>query len=436
MRQHKVLRCLVPALGLACVAILAVLYAVDFRDYNRALSTGAGMIPFKYPFLDWEYIGANVKCWNEGINVYVTNPCDVLNRTYNLSPLWLRAVFIPTDRAWTMPIGVGIILAFLLSLFWLLRPTNWREVIIFALTCTSPMVVEALERGNIDVIIFIMLVVAGVLCAGQLTNRILSYALILLAGLLKFYPLIALSTALRERPRTFFAIAATCGLIVVAYYYRFRDELAEALRSLPHGGFGSVNLPFDGSRFAQRLMPGLEHFAWAPLLPYVVMGVLLAVTAIQVVYLARNRLLASAFAKMPEREAIFLIIGAALITGCFFTGQSVAHRGVHFLFVIAGFVAMQRAADDPATRAALIRAMMIVLFLMWERIDRPYLPAPDDIQGPSFTLYTVLLLFLIRELLWWRLAAILLGVLAIFAINSEFFTALQRWRGLRRAAHI
>jgi len=120
MRQKKMLRCLVPLLGLALLAIFAALYIVDPKAYYWALND-ISYLPFKYPFLDWEYIGAGIKCWSEGINVYITNPCDVLNRTHRYSPLWLRAVFIPTYRAWTMPIGIGIILAFLLSLFWLVK---------------------------------------------------------------------------------------------------------------------------------------------------------------------------------------------------------------------------------------------------------------------------------------------------------------------------
>jgi hypothetical protein len=142
--------------------------------------------------MDWEFIGAGIKCWNEGINVYITNPCDLWNRPHNYSPLWLQATFIPTDRAWTMPIGFAFVLAFLISLFWLVKPVNWRELIIFALACMSPMVLYCLERGNVDIIMFMMLVVAGGLSTGPLVSRILSYALILLAGLLKFYPLIVL----------------------------------------------------------------------------------------------------------------------------------------------------------------------------------------------------------------------------------------------------
>lgn len=424
MRKKEILRCVVPALGLVLLAIFAALYAAYPRAYYQSL-IAIGVPVFKYPFVDWEYIGTSIKCWKEGINVYITNPCDVLGHPEMYSPLWLRLVFIPTGRAWTMPIGIGLILAFLLSLFWVVKPTSLRELILFTLTCTSTMVVFALERGNVDLIMFMMLVVAGVLGTGPLANRILAYALMLLAGLLKFYPLIALSTALCERPRTFFAIAATTGLVVVGFIYRLREELAAISANIPRGGFGARNLLFDGPGFALQVFPRLGQVAWFTALPYAIMAVLLVVTAVQVFYLARDRNFASAFGKLPERDALFLVIGAAVIGGCFFAGQSIGYRGVHLIFVVAGLIAMRRVADDAATRATLRWALMIIVFLMWEGLVREALL---KLRGPEGLALSALF-WLIREVLWWRLAALLLGVLAIFGVNSELFIALRQWRG-------
>ena len=432
------LRYILPLLGLTLLAIFAVLYAFDIDAYYQVLTT-IGIKPLKYPFQDWEYIGAAIRCWNDNVDVYITNPCDALNRLHSYSPLWLRLVFIPTDRVWTMPIGTGIVVAFWLSLFWLVKPANWRELIVFALASTSTMIVFALERGNVDVILFIMLVGAGVLSTGPLASRILSYGLILLAGLLKFHPLIVFLTALRERPRTFFAIAAAAGLIVVGFFYRFRTEMAATWNNIPSGGwghaselFGSVNLPVGVPRFALLLFPGLEHFAWFTALPVAIMAVLLIVTAVQVIRLVRNGNLAAAFAQMPERDAMFLVIGAALIAGCFFTAQSVNYKGIHLIFVVAGLVAMRRAADARATRASLTRALMIVVFLMWEGLFRQALPH-DEVAGlgPA-RLAPFGLFWLIREVLWWHLVALLLGVLAIFSLRSELFAVLQAMGGLRR----
>jgi hypothetical protein len=431
MQQEKVLRCAVPLLGLALLAIFTVLYAVDLNAYYRALGTIGGFKPFKYPFLDWEGVSASIKCWREGVNVYINNPCDVLNRPHDYSPLWLRAVFIPTGRAWTMPIGVVMILAFLLSLFWLVRPANWRELIVFALTCTSPLVLYAVERGNVDVIIFIMLVGAGVLSTGALAKRSLSYALILLAGLLKFYPLVVLATALRERPRTFWVIAAAVGLTTIGFVYRYEEELAAAWRNVPRvGGWGSVSLPFDGPRYALLLFPELKQFAWFTALPYGTMGVLLIVTTIQVIHLARNGNLICAFAKMPERDAMFFVIGAALITGCFFAGRNIPYRGVQLIFAVTGLVAMRRATDNPATRAMISRTVMIVVLVMWERFV--FKALPHDVPGSKLGAFASALVWLIHEVLWWRLVAVLVAMLVIFTAKSEVFTALRQSRELSR----
>jgi hypothetical protein len=440
------MRYIVPLIGLILVLIVAVLYVVDTYAYSRAL-TAMGIIPFRYPFIDWEYIANGIRCWNNNIDVYVANPCDILNRPHNYSPLWLRAVFIPTDRTWTMLIGIGIILAFLLSLSWFVKPDNWQELSVFTLACTSTTVVYALERGNSDVILFVMLVVAGVLSTGPLASRVLSYALILFAGLLKLYPLIGLLTALRERPRTFFAIAAAAGLVVVGLFYRVRTEMAAALKNIgpweyASDLFGAVNLPFGGLRYALWVFPGLEQYTWFATLPYTIITVLLIVTAAQVIRLARNVNLVAAFAKISEREAILLVIGAALMAGCFFAGQSVAYKGIYLIFVVVGLVAMRRATNIGKTRAILSQALIIVIFLMWEELFRRALLyevtgsvqaqalLPEIAQpGPGLALYA--LFWLIREVLWWRLAAVLLAILVIFGLKSEFFAALQKMGGLR-----
>lgn len=205
-------------------------------------------------------------------------------------------------------------------------------------------------------------------------------------------------------------------------------------RNIPNGGFGSVNLPFDGAKFALQLFPGLGQFAWFTTLPYVIMAILLIITGVQVIRLARNGSLASAFAKMPERDAMFLVIGAALVVGCFFTGLSNAYRGIHLIFVVVGLIAMRRVTDNPATRAMLTRAITIVLLLMWEALVRQALPHKIPGPGlPGLALSASAVFWFIREVLWWRLAALLLGMLAIFGFRTELAAAVQQWSRLQLA---
>jgi hypothetical protein len=76
----------------------------------------------------------------------------------------------------------------------------------------------------------------------------LSYGGVMLAGLLKFYPLVVMGVSIRERPRAFITIAILSTVTVVGFYLCFRTELHEAFRNVPTGGyftdvFAASNLP-------------------------------------------------------------------------------------------------------------------------------------------------------------------------------------------------
>jgi hypothetical protein len=423
--QSKLLPAVVPVLGLTLLGVFAALYAVDHPLYD-AIITAMGIVPFRYPFLDWEYIANVAACWKRGIDVYVENPCDVLGRTHAYSPLWLRATFVPTGPLWRNIIGTGLDVSFFLSLFLLFKPANWKEVAIFALACTAPMVVFALERANVDVLLFLMIVAAGLLSTGPIGSRILSYAILLFAGLLKFYPLAALVTALRERPRTFFSIALVCIVVFLAFLYDFRDELAAMSRNIPRGSagsdrFGAPNLLNGFAVALQRFAPNIAHSAWMEPIRLGLIAALLAATLTQALLLYRQAGLARAFSGIAARDRAFLTLGAALIAGCFFAGQSIEYRGIHLTFVVAGLLALRRAASEGPIRTQLGAIILIVVLLMWEGVARHALDPDGTLSGTGFQVF-----WLIRELLWWYLAASLVGVLAIFAAQSDLMP--RRWK--------
>jgi hypothetical protein len=426
--QLKFLPVFVPLLGLILLAVMGVLYRIEPGLYRTILTT-AGMNPFRYPFLDWEYIGAGAKCWKQGVDVYIDDPCDVLNRVHGYSPLWLRATFIPTGRPFTVITGTALDSLFMLSLFVVFKPANWQEVIIFALGATSTMVVFALERANVDVILFLMIVAAGVLQTGPVLGRIASYALLLFAGLLKFYPLIALGTALRERPRIFFSVAITSVLIILAFLYGYWQELAAMSRNIPNGGafgdlFGATNLLSGIASTVQTFAPVFCESTAFKTIQIAFIVLLLLATAAQAWRFSRNHAFVQGFAALADRDRTFLTIGSALIAGCFFTGQSIEYRGVYLLFLLSGLVALHRLIDTPTMKAKLLHLSLIVVLLMWEGLFR-HLLAPEGILSPRM-LGPFGLFWLIRELLWWYLAAVMLAVLATFVLKSGMFISVHR----------
>src|SRR5262245_52371308 len=67
------LRFTAPASGLAVMTALAVLYHLEPQLYQNLLAF-MGIVPFRYPFLDFQSILASIDCWQHGTDVYVTNP--------------------------------------------------------------------------------------------------------------------------------------------------------------------------------------------------------------------------------------------------------------------------------------------------------------------------------------------------------------------------
>jgi hypothetical protein len=433
---------LLPAVGLAILAAFALLYATVPQLYAEILR-GLGLAPFRYPFLDGQYVLAGAECWHLGINVYLSDPCDVLDRAHAYSPLWLRLPVVPMSM--TMGLGVGMAVIFVLSLAVVAPARRGRDVVVCLLAASSPMVLFALERANVDVIIFLLVVATGLLwpkLSGGL--RLFAYAPALLAALLKYYPVTLLCLMLRQRPRSFF-IAMTVALAAAALFIAaFRAELLASLPNIPGGGyatavFGVVNpggLYFGDNFGAPVLLGGIAQIitygAGAPdafvhrlLLTGVLVGVTLlaAIPALRMTRAARTRV---SIARMCPRQNFFVVGGAALIAGCFFAGQSIDYRGVHLLLVLPAFLLLSDCEMPREERRRFWHASLVIVFLMWGDCFRVWLSSePLALLRLAF--------WFVRELLWWWLAGVLVGVLLCVALESPLFHELGARLGGGRA---
>ncbi|MGL1733475.1 hypothetical protein ACSTG5_00155, partial [Vibrio parahaemolyticus] len=75
----------------------------------------------------------------------------------------------------------------------------------------------AMERGNVDLAIFALITASGRLATVRGGVRFIGYGGLLGATFLKFYPLVLVVTATRERLGTFLAIATAYLLAVAAF---------------------------------------------------------------------------------------------------------------------------------------------------------------------------------------------------------------------------
>ena len=415
----------------ACVALcsffaVSAIYLWDHMDAYRAILYAWGIVPFEFPFVDISGSLAAWDCSRLGIDVVEHDPCDVLGRSYNYSPLWMAGSFIPLGTNATGVVGWVLGLLFILSLTLLPPARRPWELVLVVLATNSTMVVFAVERANPDIILFMMALLAGLLAAGFLPARLLGYLTALFAALLKYYPLTLLILSFRERVAVFLVNGlATAGLIAL-FLMAYLPDIERGWPLIAVGPyftdlFAAKNLPFGLAGIISGQSGGSPNPFPVTLLGASLYGLLVVSSALICWRLLTLTELRATFARIFGYERIFLVVGSALIVGCFFAGQSIGYRGIYLLFVLPGLLATARVAADSVVQRLCLATAIVVVLLMWEECFRTGLAA---IFGrlhtpPVFEALGYLTLWLARELAWWWIVSLMTAFLLSFLAESE-----------------
>jgi hypothetical protein len=395
---------------LALFAAFVLLYATDPAGLYPPLVRALGFDARAAPFIDLEGVLSAIDCHRMGYDVIATNPCDPELRTHNYGPVWLLAAATPVTRHWLVPLSIVLDLLFIAALVALPVARGRREVAFLTLAAISSSVTYALERANVDLIIFLLITVAALAALRGPLLRLAGYAAILFATTLKLYPATALVLLARERPLRCAAIAVLCLALLGTYVTLEAETLRRSVALIPtgmyfHDRFGAVNLPAGLHELG--LLPGARG-------AQIVQGLLALAPLALALRLAFAPGLAAALARLTPAEDVFLMVGAALILGCFFTAQNVAYRGVFLLFVLPGLTALWRIAPDPRWRAAFAAQSIVTLLLLWEGAART--PLEFDISTLGTPLAAALVWhgrqveWLAREVLWWAFVPLLVAI--------------------------
>lgn len=437
---HQAPRFRLPALLLGAFAIVALLYLLAPTAYF-ALLRFWGIPVYQFPFLDLHALLSALECKRQGVDVMLVNPCDVLGRPHVYSPLWLApAALLPVQADWLMPAGVCLDLIFILSLYRLPAVTCALDRTILGLAALSPATVYALERSNNDLIIFLMIITAASLAVGSWPRRIGAYTIWLLAGLLKYYPLALLLILVREKPKRFWALAVAAILVVIIFYVWYRAELGEnavVLQSLQTShysdAFDFTNLPSGIVELVPQLGSWMAPFGIRPMaVGTVILVILLADCATRIWRINQDNALGASLAKLPESYALFFMIGATLIVGCFFAGRSVLYRAIFFLLTLPSLCLLARNAPYDVVRMWLRPCIGLILFLMWSEFFRNGLHDVITLLPPGRLSTGIEILFwAVKELIWWRVIAVFCGLLLQFVCASPSGRLLRNLPGFR-----
>ena len=399
------------AMAAAIVLLAALLYACGYREQYYALAEIWGAAPFRTPFLDMQGVTSPVECHRLGYDVYVQNPCDVFNRPHNYSPLWLWLAVLPITTAWDDALALALVGLFLVALAFLPPGRDWRLITLATISSTT---MFAMERANIDLLMFVMAMLVVRL-------RFTGYAIALLAGMLKFYPIVLLLAAVRERALVCLAVW-TMALGVVALWFAL--DGTEILRAIANIG---SNPPFDDNVFGAHNLPfGIAAVVGLPRSGAMALEVLLLAAMVGVAIGSAGRVRTDV---LTEAEAVHLLVGAALLVSCFVIAQNVSYRAIYFLFVLPALIVSWRGAA------------WVAVLLMWNsglRLAINRVAAWFGIStAPDGMLHFAI--WLLRELAWWAvitlLAALLLRLVwELQAVRQAVTWGGQHERWRRRAA--
>lgn len=408
--DRQIPRLVIPAVTAVVFGILYALRSFGHDTLYQTILLRWGVVPFDFPFLDTHFLLSSLQCWRQGVDIYVSNPCDVLGRAFNYSPalLWARGLDVTTAQ--TAVAGLIVDVLFLLSLLLLPLPRERTRAACMLFATLSTMTAFAMERANMDLLVFALAALAGRLLLRGLVARLGAFAAIGAATLVKFYPAVLLTLTLRERPRVFLLVNGVFVAALAAFAVAYRAELPLVFANLPprlYFGymFGAANLPYG----LAALVPGLP--------PSPLLAVLTAAAVCYAAWLAFRPGFDVAWSRLDPVEAVFLVIGCALIVGCFFAGGSNGYRGVFLIFALPGWLALAQKAEATAIRTRFTIAVFLGLFVMWGEFFR--LAIDRSVAGPRIEFA----FWFSRELIWWWIVSVMGAVLLRFVCSAEILHA-------------
>ena len=254
--------------------------------------------------------------------------------------------------------GIAMGVGFICSVAWIANPKNAGEAGIYLLALFSSSVAFALERANMDVLIFSMVVCA---CAGygnKASGRLRAYILIFIAAMLKFYPIVALSLILKEKRWRAIGLCVVFGGAWLFFLFAARHDLGEMWNSIPDfdpflDPYGARNI----TRIISSLYTVLESGAQAPLwLPHFLLIVFGSISVLSSVFISQwLRRHGSAFLSEGLAANLFFA-GGAIVVFTFFTAVNIPYRQIFLLLLLPHLIGL-RQNSTPALRKLMASAI-------------------------------------------------------------------------------
>jgi Glycosyltransferase family 87 len=314
------------------------------------------------PFGDTVFLLGILECDRAGYDVYRKNPCDPWGRRMNYSRLWLLLSGLPLEKRHSLWMGTTVGMAFLACMFIYVGPLKPWQAVVYGIVICSPSVMLGIERGNSDLIMFVLVAVAVMLLARRRAAG-WSYLLIFLGGLLKFFPIAALAAVLRESRSRAALILFGLGTAWVGYIVWTWSDLTMISRTTDRSVYRSYGgLVLLDIVVAQLRKRGVDPSTMSVRVAYVVSVGIVILAAVAVAWATTRRLVSN---RLDGFRA-----GAAMYIATYLPATNYDYKQVFLVLAIPQMLewSARRGAIGRLSAVALASMALTLWMSSWHRV--------------------------------------------------------------------
>jgi hypothetical protein len=342
-------------------------------------------------FYDARNVAAAADCWSMGYDPLVENPCDPAARVMIYPRVWVLLHFVGVTQDRTLLFGAIVVALFIGSILLLVGRVSLSEGVVLAVAVSSPAVMFAVERANMDLVLFVLFVLA-VLAWGA-RDRVtptLSPALILIAAVAKLYAIFALPAYAftGDRRARWVVPAGICAMIV---YLLLTLQDFRTVIGAPEGGllysYGARILIGD---LYHRFSPG--DWRYGNLLAQAIAVVPVLLVSAGTWVWARRRFAPLAATEQLSTRLLAFHLGAFIYLGTFVARRSGDYR-LAFLLLTLPLLLEWAAGAGSTLRTVVARAGLVaVITALWVGALSPFIGPWDELASWATAVALVVLL--------------------------------------------
>ena len=297
-------------------------------------------------FADWSVILSANLCKSK-LDVFLSNPCDAFNRKHVYGEILLYLPLIKEfSKFYILILPTAINFIFIYVVVSLFNFKNYIEYLTMIPFIFSIPVLLAIERANIDIIIFLFMVLIA------LNKKIIfNYINIVLITLSKFYPVCLAIIFLFERKYKKIFVNILFFSLIILFFLFLQFEDLKKIFSFENQFSANYYLSFSLEGFVKHyndlnIIYNNENYNWIKHLYLFI--ILIAPLLVSIIfsssYIFKSFHIKSLFLNNNYENRLY-ILSTTIILVCYFVFENYLYREIFFLGLIPWILSKKKAQD-------------------------------------------------------------------------------------------